>query len=292
MNDLSFAAVVIIFVVVWWALTILTEKKQDRDYPALKFLMSITHIEETGIKRYLKYLLMLSGSIMGDDQRLDLKEQMKMAGINSTPEELLASQVMLGVGGGLVMFFISGITGNNIFFILAPVAGFIMFIQPKSMLKSKIKKKKNSIKNELPDFIDTLLLLIEAGFTPYHAIKQASQYSGGILGAEIKEMVIEMEAMSDEVGVMKRFAEKMQITELRNFVAAMIQSSTTDSSKAKEIYTQQALFMRELRLSNIRKLIKELPGRVKGYNFALFLIGMAIPLIPLALIFIGLDKKY
>lgn len=290
--SLSFASAVVIFVTVWWALSVLFERKHDRDYPAFRFLMNTLHKEEVGAKRLLKPLFVLTNSFVGESRKQSIREQIKMAGLNSTPEEVLAAQVILGLGSALVMSIVAASTGNNNLLILSPIAGFIMFQQPRSMLKNKIKEKKKAIRNELPDFIDTLILLAEAGFTPYQAIKQAASYARGVLGSEVKEMIIEIEATSDEVSILKKFAERMQIPELRNFVAAMIQASTTDSAKAREIYAQQALFMREMRVSNMRKLIKELPGKVKGYNFLIFLLSIAIPLIPLVMMFIGMKLNF
>lgn len=285
---MSLASTVIIFVTVWWALSVVFERKQDRDYPAFKYIMGVSRKEETGFKRILKPVLIVAGAFVGESRKQTIKEQLKMADIDSTPEEFLAAQVILGLGGALTMLTVYGVTQKSVFLLLAPIAGVIMFLQPNKAVKNKIIDKKKAIKSELPDFIDTLLLLTEAGYTPYQAIKQVTSYTGGVLGREVKEMAVEMEATADEIKAMKNFAERMQIPELSNFVAAMIQASTTDSTKAKEIYAQQSFFMREMRMSNLRRLIKELPARVKGYNFLLFIISIAIPLIPLAVMFLNL----
>lgn len=285
---MSFAAAVVVFITVWWALDVLFEKKHDREYPAVKYVRELTSRGETGAKRFLKPLFVLAGAVLDETKKTSLSEQIELAGLKSTPEEILASQVVLGLGSVLAMVTVGLVTGNKNFYIAAPVAGAVMFQRPISMIKEKIKERKKAIKNELPDFIETLILLAEAGFTPYQAIKQAVSYSGGVLGDELRDMITEIEATSDEMNTMKKYAEKLQVPELRNFVAATLQASTTDSAKAREIYAQQALFMREMRVSNIRRLIKELPGKVKGYNFMLFVISVAIPIIPLVLMLMGL----
>jgi pilus assembly protein TadC len=130
-----------------------------------------------------------------------------------------------------------------------------------------------------------LLLLTQAGFKPYQAIKEASLYTQGELGKEVRQLVIEMDATGDELKSLQSFADRIDIIELKNVVTALSQAMTTDSAKAREIYAHQANYMREMRVANIKKLIKEVPARVKSFNMILFLITLIITLAPLFLMF-------
>ncbi|WP_018086940.1 type II secretion system F family protein [Desulfurispora thermophila] len=280
MDNIPYTIPVAVFLVNVWAFNVMLSGPEDRDYPAISYLMQLTRKEEAGLKRILKPFMYLAGK-MNEGKKQTMAEEIRFAGLNITPEEVLARQVISGLGVFLVAVTVAIALKNKPILVAAPFLGILSYTSPKTKLKKKVKEKKEAIRNELPDFIDTMLLLTEAGFTPYEAIKQSTQYMGGVLGEELREMVIEMEATSDDIGTLQRFAERLGINELRNFVAAMIQASTVDTTKANEIYAQQSQYMREMRAANIRKLTKSVPGKVRKYNFLILVLVLATVFIPL-----------
>jgi len=81
----------------------------------------------------------------------------------------------------LVFIFLNflGLFLNRNYFFLSLFSALIFFLLPSEILKGNINKKMTQVYSELPDFIDFLNLLINAGFTFDESIKYLIENTNG-----------------------------------------------------------------------------------------------------------------
>ena len=95
----------------------------------------------------------------------------KFLGISiDTLEKLYIVKILLSFTAFFLINFLGLFLGNN-YFVISVVAAFLCFFLPSEILKNHINKKMRDVYTELPDFIDFLYLLINAGLTFDESIK-------------------------------------------------------------------------------------------------------------------------
>ncbi|MED0738526.1 hypothetical protein [Aneurinibacillus thermoaerophilus] len=223
--------------------------------------------------------------------KLSQKREEKIAdmlyrvGWKETPEDIVAQQVVFG-GIPLVGFTLFSIFLNNYYFlILAFAVGFFMYRHPFTSLKKAVQAKQQQIQHEFPDFIDQLILLNTAGLIPYEAIKEAAKQAPESLKIDTKRLVSDMQTMPEKQALDK-FAETLGLPVAKRFVFAMKQAMDMSPDEAQEIFKIQSDMMRQMRVQNTRKIIKERPSKVRMISMGVYLFIMLIPLAIIVLNFI------
>jgi len=210
------------------------------------------------------------------------------AGVEAKPEEVVFGQIILGIVGFVLGSLIAFSAKNSMFLIFAGLAGVVLYRQPVANLKEKARMRKQQAKMELPDFIDMIILLLSAGYTVYQAVKKAVEKSKlPALENDLKLLSGEIEVMGEKEAF-ERFADRTEVQEARSFASALEQASKAGAKDAREIFEQQTKTMRELRISTIRKLIKERPAKMKPYNYLMMGIVIAVPMLPIIMTFLSM----
>ena len=223
------------------------------------------------------------------DKKKELEAIFERLGWTDTAEDFQASRVSMAVLAGGLFLFLAIITGYPLLYVGALVGAGFFYYQPMMTIKSKLKQKIEQIRSELPDYIDLLILLINAGLTPYQALKQSVFYHEGEgLRLDLQRMLAEMDTLG-EMLAFERFAERLGIREARQFAKALRQMSATDQERAKEILRSQSEVMRELKLQQKRKILKERPVKAQALNLGLF--GF-IALIPIAIFLLNFIQAF
>lgn len=223
------------------------------------------------------------------DKKRELEAMFERLGWSDTAEDFQASRVSMAIlaGGAFLLFAI--FAGNAFLYVAALAGAAFFYAQPMMTLKSKLKQKTELIRSELPDYIDLLILLMNAGLTPYQALKQSVAYHDGEgLRLDLQRMMAEMDTVG-EMAAFERFAERLGIQEAKQFVKALKQVSATDQERAKEILSSQSEVMRELKLQQTRKILKERPVKAQALNFGLF--GF-IALIPMGIFLLNFIQAF
>lgn len=223
------------------------------------------------------------------DKKRELEAMFERLGWPDTAEDFQASRVSLSIIAGCGFLLLAIITGSTLLYGAALAGAAFFYAYPMMNLKSKLKQKNEQISAELPDYIDLLILLMNAGLTPYQALKQTVSYHEGEgLRQDLQRMMAEMDTVG-EMAAFERFAEKLGIQEAKQFAKALKQISSTDQGKAREILRSQSEVMRELKLQQTRKILKERPVKAQMLNFGVF--GF-IALIPLGIFLINFIKSF
>jgi tight adherence protein C len=95
---------------------------------------------------------------------------------------------------------------------------------PRFYLSSRIKKRQSAIQKEMPDILDLLTVSVEAGLGFDAALGYISQYSKGPLVEEFNIVQKEIQMGRPRREALKKMEERSNITELKAFIGAIIQT--------------------------------------------------------------------
>lgn len=104
------------------------------------------------------------------------------------------------------------------------LAGVFSWAFSKRLIKHSAEKRKRKILKELPQVVETMALLIDAGLNIPEAIKHVVKDEKGIVGDMLSQANLEMDAGTPRQTALKRMASQSGIDEMRFFVKALVQA--------------------------------------------------------------------
>jgi tight adherence protein C len=112
----------------------------------------------------------------------------------------------------------------------------VAFMLPDIKLKDRIKKRRREIKRSFISFLDLMVLVFEAGLDFTGALKFLyNKYPSGALTQEVENVLFEMKLGVPREKALRRFSDRLQDEDIRNFVRAVIQTEKSGGSLAKVI---------------------------------------------------------
>ncbi|WP_025028926.1 hypothetical protein [Caldalkalibacillus mannanilyticus] len=226
-------------------------------------------------------------SKVSQEQQEELERCFRRLGMKTTVQQFQTERITFVVLMILIFLTLALFSQNFFWVIVAVVAGGFMYFQPILSLQTKITKKENVIREELPDFIDLLILLMNAGLTPNQALKQAVEFNNSeALREDFSVLSVDIETIG-EYAAFEEFADRVNISEIKQFSQAFKQAMDVDKEKGKEILASQSEVMRELRMQHLRQTLKQRPMRVQMINMGMFLF---ILMIPMGIVFLSFMK--
>ncbi len=126
-------------------------------------------------------------------------------------------------------------------FILLASAGYLM---PKYILISRINRRKNQIRRELPGMIDLLTVSMEAGLSFDMALTKIVSKSSGLLSEQLELAINRIRRGIPRSQALKEMAQKVDVDELTNFIRTVLQAEKLGIS-ISNILRVQAAQMRE-----------------------------------------------
>jgi tight adherence protein C len=162
-------------------------------------------------------------------------------GRTMTPTHFLAAKVgaaLVGLFFGLVLgAAFSGGMGAVLFAIMFAAGGFIV---PDLVIGSKARRRRESIRAELPDALDLLAVSVEAGLGFDGAVAKLTDHMDGPLIEEFGLALNEMRIGEARQDALKRMAERVPAPELGAFVRAIIQADQLGISLGRILRVQAA----------------------------------------------------
>lgn len=156
------------------------------------------------------------------------------------PAFFLAMRAVLAVvfGGGLFLVFT--ISGRNWLSGLGISALFMIigYMFPSMWLTSRIGARQKSVFRAMPDALDLLTICVEAGLGFDSAMKKVHEKWEDELALEFGRVLQEINLGKLRREALKDMAERLQVSELTSFVAAVIQSEQLGVSMAKVLRIQ------------------------------------------------------
>jgi tight adherence protein C len=142
---------------------------------------------------------------------------------------------------GCVLGLLLGATGSfasAVFFV--PVFGGLGFLIPDWTLAFKIRGRRDKIRSDLPDALDLLAVSVEAGLGFDGAVTKLTEHMDGPLVGEFALMLNEIRVGEARSVALRNMAERVDATELSNFVRSVIQADQLGISLARILRVQAA----------------------------------------------------
>jgi tight adherence protein C len=146
---------------------------------------------------------------------------------------------LAGVFGVGALFFgvLSGAPVLKILFLVAAGVGLGNFL-PMFFVRRKAKRRRREIQETLPDTLDLLVVCVEAGLGLDSALVRVAkeQESQGLaIGSEFGLMTQEIRAGVSRRAAMSRFADRLELDELRSMVTFLTQTEEMGGSIARSL---------------------------------------------------------
>jgi tight adherence protein C len=153
----------------------------------------------------------------------------------------------------LLQFLAAGIFGGLLFIIfrvgptkmptgrvllLSLVFGVLGFYMPQLWLGSKISRRQKEIRKALPDALDLLTICVEAGLGFDAAMAQVCEKWNSQLSMAFQRVLQEIQLGKLRREALRDMSERIGLSELTSFVAAVIQSEQLGVSLANVLHVQ------------------------------------------------------
>lgn len=168
-----------------------------------------------------------------------IERRIEYAGlVGRLPVELvLVGKIVVAAGLGYVGYSFKGV-------VLGVASLALGYIIPDFLLDAVARKRQDTIERELPDALDHITMSVEAGIGFEAALGRAARAGRGPLAIEIRRALQEMQIGVPRSDALRNLARRNDVTDLRTFVSAVVQSEDYGLPIAHVLRIQSA----ELRL--------------------------------------------
>jgi tight adherence protein C len=142
------------------------------------------------------------------------------------------------VGGCALGLLFAALTSLASSLLLVPVGAVIGLIGPEIFLTMKTRSRRDTIRSELPDALDLLAVSVEAGLGFDGAVAKLVDHMEGPLIDEFGLMMSEIRVGETRTVALRKMAERVDATELSNFVRAVIQAEQLGISLGRILRVQ------------------------------------------------------
>jgi tight adherence protein C len=163
------------------------------------------------------------------------------AGMGRTisPTGFLAAKSAFGLGGLVLGAMFGGaLSGGVGLFVFALALGGIGFIAPDFVISSRARKRRDSIKAQLPDALDLLAVSVEAGLGFDGAISKLTDHMDGALTEEFGLTLNEIRIGESRQDALKKLSERCDTPEVSGFCRAIIQADQLGISLGRILRVQ------------------------------------------------------
>jgi tight adherence protein C len=148
------------------------------------------------------------------------------------PAIFWAGRIVAGLGLGLILLLL----GLN--FLLVVLGMSFGFYVPELLLSSRIKRRQDEIRKAMPDALDLLTICVEAGLGFDGAMAKVNEKWNNELGLNFGRVIREIQLGKTRREALRNMAERLGLSEMTSFVAAIIQSEQLGVSMAKVLHIQ------------------------------------------------------
>jgi tight adherence protein C len=158
-----------------------------------------------------------------------------------SPQGFLAAKAAAAIGGLVLGVAVgssmSGPLGGMLFAVMAAAVGFIV---PDYVVGSRARRRRETIRAELPDALDLLTVSVEAGLGFDGAVAKLIDHMDGPLVEEFELTLNEMRIGESRQDALKRMATRVDAPEVQAFTRAIVQSDQLGMSLGRILRVQAA----------------------------------------------------
>lgn len=192
-----------------------------------------------------------------------LRQQLRMAGNpgNLAVIDFLGIKMLAAVATAILtaIYLISmrGMAGSQAL-LFSMAGGIVGLYLPNFWLNSKIRQRQAAISKALPDALDILTTMVDAGLGFDIALVRLCQRWDNPLTHELERAVHEMRMGVRRMDALRNLAERVDVPELRTFVAILIQADQLGISIANILHAQSEQ-IRQLRRQKAEEKASTMP---------------------------------
>lgn len=146
----------------------------------------------------------------------------------------------IGIGGLLLFVFSMGSMdwtwGRKL--LMTGVFTLIGFFMPQLLLQSKINSRQDAIRRSMPDALDLLTICVQAGLSFDASMARVAEKWEDALADEFERSLREIQLGNVRRVALRNMADRIGISEMTSFVAAIIQSEQLGVSMSKVLRIQ------------------------------------------------------
>jgi len=217
------------------------------------------------IVKWVKSILNFFGKFTPKKQTDDLNRKLTIAGnpANMSAGDFYALKFLILLAGIGAAFFINRDFSNFNLTNLLLGGGIMVFslMLPDFWLSKKMKTRQDEIQRGLPDALDMLSVCASAGLGFDQSLQKVSGYWDTELGFELRRVMQEMEMGVSRSEALRNVAERLDVDDLSQFVAIIVQAEKIGMSYADVLHSQ-ALQLRVQRQYRAREIANKLPGKM------------------------------
>ncbi|MCB0168481.1 MAG: type II secretion system F family protein [Anaerolineae bacterium] len=172
-------------------------------------------------------------------EAMELKLQLAGKPYNWGPTEFFGLRIFVAIILGVLIFLLILISQTFLIAVLAAtVAALLGFMLPLLWLRSKTRKRQTEIIKALPDALDLLTIIVEAGMGFDGAMQKVAEKWDNEISKGFAKVVQEMRLGVTRREALKNMDISMGVPDVTTFVAAIIQAEQLGVSIAKILRVQ------------------------------------------------------
>lgn len=129
---------------------------------------------------------------------------------------------------------------------------------PDALLEQTIRQRQARIRRALPDMVDLLVVSVEAGLGLDGALAKVTEKMRGPLSEELARAMTEMRLGKTRAQALKDMAARLEMGEVKTFVAAVTQADQLGTSLSR-VLRAQSIMVRAARIQRVREQAAQLP---------------------------------
>lgn len=176
-------------------------------------------------------------------------------------ERLLVVKPLLALGAGLLalLYFFASPEPTRFAFLIAAL-GFGYFA-PDLLIRSNAEKRRDKIRQELPNTLDQMLISVQAGLGFEAAMARTAQNGDGPLADEMMRTLQDMQVGRSRKEAYLAMSDRVDVADLRSFIRAIVQADAYGIAIAK-VLKVQAQEMRMKRRQRAEEHAMKIPVKI------------------------------
>jgi tight adherence protein C len=174
---------------------------------------------------------------------------------------ILAIKPLLGLAGGVLgLFYLMAEPAPSRFAIMLGATAFGYFA-PDLLLRSNAQKRRDAIRQELPNALDQMLISVQAGLGFEAAMARAAQNGTGPLAEEFIRTLQDIQVGRSRKEAYLSMSERVDVPDLRSFIRSIVQADAYGIAIAK-VLKSQAQEMRMKRRQRAEEHAMKIPVKI------------------------------
>jgi len=153
-------------------------------------------------------------------------------------ERLLAVKPLLALGGGLLGLFHFLASPEPARFAIFVAAIAFGYFAPDLLIRSNAEKRRDKIRQELPNTLDQMLISVQAGLGFEAAMARTAQNGSGPLADEMTRTLQDMQVGRSRKEAYLAMSDRVDVPDLRSFIRAIVQADAYGIAVAKVLKVQ------------------------------------------------------